>query len=181
MGLDMYLTKKTYIGAEYEHREVKADINITVMGKPVKIDPKKVSYIQESAMYWRKANHIHNWFVQNIQDGDDNCAEYPVSREELKALLDTCKKVANSLKESPTTKKKFKIGFSGGKDLFEDYDVFTNTEVAEELPPTSSGFFFGGTEYGRYYLKDLEETIKGLEEILADTDTNASYYYQSSW
>ena len=180
MGLDMYLTKKTYIGAEYEHREVKADINITVMGKPVKIDPKKVSYIQESAMYWRKANHIHDWFVRNVQDGEDNCAEYYVSKEKLQELLENCKEVAQSLKDSPIEKKKFKVGWNGKENLYEEFDVFTNTEVAEELLPTASGFFFGGTEYGRYYLENLEDTIKGLEEILASED-DASYYYQSSW
>ena len=180
MGLDMYLTKKTFIGAEYEHREVKADINITIMGKPIKIDPKKISYIQESAMYWRKANHIHDWFVRNVQDGEDNCAEYHVSKENLQALLNDCKQVAQSLKDSPTKKKKFKVGYNGKEDIYEEYDVFTNTEVAEELLPTASGFFFGGTEYGRYYLQEIEETIKGLEEILASED-DASYYYQSSW
>lgn len=181
MGLDMYLTRKIFIGAEYEHRKVEADINITIMGKPVKIDPKKISYIQESAMYWRKANHIHQWFVDHVQDGDDNCKEYDVSREELQKLLDTCKEVAESLKDSPIEKKKFKVGWNGKEDLYEEYDVFTNTEVAEELLPTASGFFFGGTEYGRYYLEEIEETIKSLEEILTDTDTNAHYCYQASW
>ena len=43
MGLDMYLTKKTYIGADYEHRKVKCKIDITIEGKKVAIDPSKVN------------------------------------------------------------------------------------------------------------------------------------------
>ena len=26
--------------------------------------------------YWRKSNQIHKWFVDNIQEGVDNCATY---------------------------------------------------------------------------------------------------------
>ena len=38
--------------------------------------------------YWRKANQIHAWFVDNVQQGNDNCGEYYVSHEKLKELLD---------------------------------------------------------------------------------------------
>lgn len=31
--------------------------------------------------YWRKANHIHNWFIKNVQNGKDDCSVYEVSRE----------------------------------------------------------------------------------------------------
>ncbi len=41
--------------------------------------------------YWRKANQIHKWFVDNVQGGEDNCGEYYVSREKLKELLTTCR------------------------------------------------------------------------------------------
>ena len=36
--------------------------------------------------YWRKSNAIHNWFVNNIQDGKDDCGLYPVSKEKIKEL-----------------------------------------------------------------------------------------------
>lgn len=44
MGLDMYLKKHTYIGAQYEHRNVNGKIEITEgsENKPVKIDFKRV-------------------------------------------------------------------------------------------------------------------------------------------
>ena len=41
--------------------------------------------------YWRKANQIHKWFVDNVQKGEDDCGEYYVSHEKLKELLTTCR------------------------------------------------------------------------------------------
>lgn len=154
MGLDMYLTKRIYVGAEYEHRNVKADINITVDGKPLKIDKKKITYIDQAAGYWRKANHIHDWFVQNVQGGEDDCKSYYVSEEQLRELLAECK----SIKESP--------------------------ETARETLPTKSGFFFGGTDYDEYYFKDIDRTIEIIEDLLAEKEGEHLPFdieYQASW
>ena len=37
----------------------------------------------EDVGYWRKANQIHNWFVQNVQGGEDDCGIYEVSQAKL--------------------------------------------------------------------------------------------------
>ena len=37
-------------------------------------------------MYWRKANQIHNWFVQNCQNGVDDCGRYAITVADLKKL-----------------------------------------------------------------------------------------------
>jgi len=153
MGLDMYLTKKIYIGANYEHNKVNAKIEITVDSKPLKINVGKVTYISEAAMYWRKANHIHNWFVQNCQDGEDNCQESNVSKEQLKELLKTCK------------------------------EVLADRSKAEELLPTGAGFFFGSTDYDEYYFGDIQETIEAIEPLIAEMEENYNIeaVYQASW
>lgn len=65
----MTLEKRIYIGAKYEHSNVQGKIEITT-GKdntPIKIDFRKVSSITEEVMYWRKANHIHKWFVEIVK------------------------------------------------------------------------------------------------------------------
>ena len=93
MGLDMYLYKKTYIGAQYEHRNVKGQIDITIGDKVVPIKFDRVCYVEESVGYWRKANAIHNWFVKNVQNGEDDCKDYYVSVENLKDLLNLCLEV----------------------------------------------------------------------------------------
>jgi hypothetical protein len=150
MGLDMYLEKRTYV-RQWEHQtpEEQYNVEVTKGGQPVKIDPKRVTYVIEEIGYWRKANEIHNWFVENVQYGDDNCAQYYVGSDKLAELLDLCKKVQ------------------------------ADNSLAEELLPTASGFFFGGTEYDEWYFKDIDNTIQILEEALADK--RGDYYYSSSW
>lgn len=46
--------------------------------------------VSVTALYWRKANQIHNWFVQSVQNGEDNCGEYYVTHEKLNELLSVC-------------------------------------------------------------------------------------------
>jgi hypothetical protein len=151
MGLDMYLNKRIYIGANYEHRNVNGLIKLTKgeENTPIDVDFKKVTYIIEQAGYWRKANHIHQWLVENVQDGEDDCKEYFVEEAKLQELLDICKKIK------------------------EDH------ELAAELLPCQAGFFFGGTEYDEYYFQNIDYTITILEEALKDK--SADYYYESSW
>ena len=40
--------------------------------------------------YWRKANAIHGWFVENVQNGQDDCGRYRVGRETLLRLQEAC-------------------------------------------------------------------------------------------
>ena len=156
MGLDMYLSKKSYIGANYEHRNVDLKIDVKIGDKEIKINPKKVSYILEEAAYWRKANHIHAWFVENCQGGEDDCREADVSLAKLKELIALCKEV-----------------FEKKDDAFSEANL-----------PTQRGFFFGGTEYGEYYYSAIEDTINMLTEAIADVDENdysIDFLYSSSW
>jgi hypothetical protein len=153
MGLDQYLSKKIYVGAKWEHRNVKAEVKIEADGKEMKVNPKRITYIIEEVGYWRKANQIHKWFVENVQGGKDDCEEYYVGIEGLKELLEACRQV---------------------KD---------NWETGKELLPTQEGFFFGSTEYDEYYKQDIEDTIEIIEGILKEEEEGArgDYYYSSSW
>ena len=94
----MYLNKKIYIGAEYDFNAIEGKIEITRHGKPIPINFNKVTYITEEAVYWRKANQIHKWFVDNIQNGVDDCGEYYVSKENLEALLKTINNLFEEVK-----------------------------------------------------------------------------------
>lgn len=106
--------------------------------------------------YWRKANHIHKWFVDKVQGGDDDCEYYKVTKDNLLNLKATCDKVL-SLK---------------GMD----------EEKIKEILPTESGFFFGSTAYDEYYFSDVEETIKIIIDVLKTTDFEKELVvYRSSW
>jgi hypothetical protein len=181
MGLDMYLHKKTYV-KNWEHMspEELHEVSVKKNGQEIPhIKKERVSSIEESVAYWRKANHIHQWFVDNVQDGEDNCREYYVDREQLQELVDTCKKVKESLENSPKKKVQVEVGWQNGQKMYDDVEVFEDTSVAEELLPTQPGFFFGGTEYDQWYVKDLDNTINQLEPLLQEE--GGDFYYQSSW
>jgi len=179
MGLDMYLEKRIYIGANYEHRNIKGTIDIKQDKKKIKINFDKISEITEQAGYWRKANAIHNWFVQNVQEGNDNCADYYVSQKQLKELKDLCEKVIKSLKKSKTKTIKVESGWANGKKTFINEKVFLDTTLADKLLPTQEGFFFGSTDCNKWYLEELENTVEILDEAIKDE--TSSFYYSSSW
>jgi len=188
MGLDMYLTKKTYIGAQYDHMKVKGRVQITAGDKKVPIKFKRVQEITESVAYWRKANAIHSWFVENVQSGKDDCEEYPVSIEQLKELVSLCKKVKESVKlVDGTINNGYTFENGVEKPILAKGKVIVDASEAEDLLPTQGGFFFGSTDYDEYYMQDVDDTIKLLEplikEIEKEKESNvySTIYYQSSW
>jgi len=185
MGLDMYLNKKTYVKYWEHNGDDNYEIIIKKHNKIVKeIDPKKISEITEQVMYWRKANAIHKWFVDNVQNGEDDCKEYYVSIEKLKELRDVCENVLiesqlvegiveNGQFANAETKGKLKPNLELGK-VIKDYSY------ADKHLPTASGFFFGGTNYDEWYYNDVKETLLFLNEELKK-ENREGYYYQSSW
>lgn len=134
MGLDQYLTAKLYT-SKYSDNEIREKLKVVI---PDIYDSGNLDYIKVvfEVGYWRKANQIHRWFVENVQDGEDDCKDYYVSREQLIDLMNKCKMVLES------------------------------KENAEEILPTQEGFFFGGTEYDDYYFETCEDTIKIIEKCL---------------
>ena len=139
--------------------------------------------ITDNVAYWRKANQIHKWFVDNVQDGIDNCGNYLLTKEDVEELLHTTKLVLDSC-ELIDGKVTNGYRFENGKEvpILEYGKVIADTNVAEELLPSSSGFFFGSTDYDQWYYKDLVNTIEQLEKILEETDFDKEYlFYNSSW
>lgn len=158
MGLDMYLTKRTYVkNWDHHPEEQHYDISVKQGGEVVThIQPVCISYIIEEVGYWRKANAIHMWFVKNCQGGEDDCRDAYVDIDRLKELLEIVQTVIASR------------------------DIVDNASKAEELLPTSSGFFFGSTDYNEYYIDNLKLTVKILIDALADGG-KGEFYYRSSW
>lgn len=181
MGLDMYMSKKTYV-KQWSHNKKSEQFTVNVKKgtkKYDKIKPERVSHVVEEVAYWRKFNALHNWFVNECADGEDNCQEIYIG-EKLPELLETLLKVKEVYENSPKKKIQVKSGFSNGKETFYEVEVPEDTDTLDELFPTSSGFFFGGTEYDEYYIQQVNETIELIEGLLKE-DENGDYYYQASW
>ena len=145
--------EKKYSMKEWCGREKPSDELINHYSEFVTNDKYGFINIKEEVAYWRKANAIHQWFVDNVQDGEDDCVAH---RELTKGDLLTLSNLA--------------------------YKVYINPDIAEDLLPTQSGFFFGNTEYNDWYMENLKSTIEQINSILATTDFNTeALYYVSSW
>lgn len=148
----MYLRRHTYVGEHIFDKNVSKP-KIKVEG----VDASKVTYVIEEAIYWRKANAIHNWFVNNAQDDSDNGSNYRVSREILQEL------------------------YNDVDDLLKKKDSKNILEKVHSVLPRASGFFFGSTEVDEHYWETLEFTRDELKEILDRKDDMSEYYYHASW
>jgi len=181
----MYLAKKTYVkNWDFEKDKAKKwSVSVKRGGKVVKdIKPERVEYIVESVGYWRKANAIHKWFVENcVRDTDWQGSGVEVSRTDLEVLLGLCERVlAGSELVEGMIKNGSRTSGKGWEDIMEKGKYIKDPSIAIELLPTTSGFFFGSTDYNEYYYQDIEETAKMIKGLLAEPD-NGEFEYSASW
>jgi hypothetical protein len=182
MGLDMYLEKKIFLGTDWDNKRKSQEVEVEDWSdNKIKIDLKDVREISFDAGYWRKANAIHNWFVENVQDGVDDCGDYGVSREQLKELLGIVNRV---LKASVLVDGEIQNGSksteNGWEPIMEKGKYVKNPGVAKNLLPTNiDGCFFGSGDYDQFYINGLKDTKKILEKALRDKV--GDYHYSSSW
>ena len=163
MGLDMYLSKKYYV-KNWDHFSPEKRWSVTVSrggeSYPL-ISSDKIEEVSVEVAYWRKANQIHRWFVQNVQKGNDDCGHYWVSRKTLEELLSVVNSVLDSFAASSVKK--------------------LDVAVAKDKLPSQEGFFFGSTDYDEGYLDDLKYTKEILTQALSAEDIDGEFYYHSSW
>lgn len=180
MGLDMYLYRKTYLPTYGQHK-----LNVEVKGDIDKIKPAiksdKIEYIDEEIAYWRKANAIHNFIVQNAADGVDECQVIEVSTDLLQDLVNRCKRILN---ESKIGKREESVYSMVTKtEEVRTFEYLEDTTLAQELLPTQAGFFFGSTEFDDWYIEQLRNTIDQIEPYISEDADNgySTFYYEASW
>lgn len=135
MGLDMYLSRIVDNGKDGKGRQ---------------------SYTKTDVMYWRKANAIHQWFVDNVSQGEDDCGVYELTGNMLKQLRNKCEEAIN------------------------------DPSNASEILPTQEGFFFGSTEYDERYFDLLRETVDAIDGLFCEYEPEdwfgtCWYEYHASW
>jgi len=157
MGLDMYLHIRKHVAGydwySQESKDLYRKVIELVDTNNLQNEESKSVTIEFESMYWRKANAIHGWFVENIQNGEDNCEKYSVLPEMLHELVQDCKEVLN------------------------------NPGKAEELLPVKEGFFFGSYAYDDWYFNYVRYTAERLSQLLKVVENDPSVWltYQSSW
>ena len=134
MGLDMYL-----------YRQKKLRENDDAYNELAKKTSKQI-------MYWRKANQIRSWIINNTSYEDDwNCEVVELSKETLEKLVSDCEIVLN------------------------------NHDKAKELFPVSIKFFFGSISYDEHYYKQLKYTMQEIKKILEETDFETESIIYTEW
>ena len=108
----------------------------------------------DEVAYFRKYNHLVAWVDKNVQEVG-NCDYIKITREQLQQLLNDAKEALKAYQE----------------------DDF---EKIEEIMPTTSGCFFGDTEYDDYYERKIKNTIKQVEDIL-NTYPDKEFIFQADW
>lgn len=158
--------KYTKVGESYGHGEIeiafknvetKDIVNVTITDedfdkfKIIEMEKGIVYLKPKEEIYWRKSNWLRQWMIDNADYPEDgNCIDWLVSNEKLKKLIDDINNVLN------------------------------NKEKAKDILSTSSGFFFGDTDYNNYYFTDLETTQRELLKLNLDSDDN-DYFYSEWW
>ena len=156
MGLDMYLyLKENKYTSSLREKELIYPSELQELEKDIRdwnFASKDIEIYYQIG-YWRKANAIHKWFVDECGEGVDECQKIYVPLAKLKELQ---KKVDKVLK---------------------------NHDLAPKELPTEDGFFFGTTEYSDWYFDDLEYTKQLLAKIIPFVETHDKYelIYQASW
>jgi len=143
-------------GTKMEDKKLNADYTIltSLMGaNNWAYDPNELAFASVSIQvgYWRKVNAVHNWFVQELADGEDRCQPIYVPRSSLVDLKIICER------------------------------ILKDNELADELLPTGAGFFFGNTDYDEWYFHGIEKTAKIVTKLIEDVPEGWSFEYQASW
>lgn len=100
---------------------------------------------------WRKANQIRQWFVTRFDKDDDAQLKITLTGDDIDALISDIEQVL------------------GDKQL------------APNLLPTSSGFFFGSTDYDIYYFGELKDTLQYLKNDFEYDFDNEQLFYTEWW
>lgn len=151
----MYLSAEKFISGYDNDKDENFNKILDLMNLD-ESDVEKSATLKITVGYWRKANAIHNWFVQNVQNGEDNCGTYYVTKEKLLELRTDVQAALDQIEAGDPT-------------------------AASNILPPISGFFFGDTEVDEWYKHSLENTLVIIDKCLGPKFKGYGFYYQSSW
>ena len=161
MGLDMYLEARKYVGQDHysngkstPNPEYTALVALAPKGLTDNVELFGGANLSLTVGYWRKANAIHGWFVNELANGVDECQEIYVPREKLVELRELCA------------------------------SVIKQPAMAGDILPPQDGFFFGSNGIDEWYLKDMQLTIDIIDNVLnsvPEDEYGWSFSYRASW
>lgn len=148
--VEEYVSRKDYKKDYTEDNKAFNDIvSVLELGDIVEEDSWTGLTVQIPVGYWRKANAIHGWIVNEFAGGEDNCQQIYIPRKGMEDLRDLC------------------------------HAVITDPDKALEALPPTAGFFFGSYSIDDWYLQDLKYTYDLLTRLLSNQKIDSFIYQAS--
>lgn len=105
-------------------------------------NPSDERHENEEVGYFRKVNFLVQFFENNYGFSGESFDYLPVDKEMLTDLIERCNA------------------------------VIVDPSKAQELLPTCSGFFFGSTDYDKYYFEDVKQVRDTCERLITEVLPN---------
>ena len=155
MGLDVYISKKIFIGAMYKSCGITGEIRLFSRGKEIPVVLENVSFIIEQLYHGRKTWWLLEWLNRELPVGVSGVGEdREISREDLIRLSCDCAEVLRHKDE---------------QDFNAVCREHLGCQVNEDLDEESKGIL----------LQDIQELKEGLERALGDQDV--TFMVSASW
>ena len=93
MGLDIYISKKTFIGAMFHASGVNGIISLTKRGKQIPIKLRRVAYVIEDIYHGSKTYWLLDWLNRELPEELMNAKECEISEDVMDRIHRGCVEV----------------------------------------------------------------------------------------
>ena len=90
MGLDIYLSKKIFIGAMYISRGITGSVSLFSRGKKIPVRLERLAYVIEDIYHGRKTHWLHHWLDIELPECLGNAEDQEISEDLLDRLHQAC-------------------------------------------------------------------------------------------
>ena len=90
MGLDIYLSKKTFIGAMFDSCGISGIISIKKRGRKIPIKFRRLAYVIEDIYHGRKTHWLHQWLDIELPETLGNAEGQEISEDLIDRLHKAC-------------------------------------------------------------------------------------------
>ena len=90
MGLDIYLSKKIFIGAMFISRGITGSVSLFSRGKKIPVRLERLAYVIEDIYHGRKTHWLHHWLDIELPECLGNAEDQEISKGLMDRLHDAC-------------------------------------------------------------------------------------------
>ena len=93
MGLDIYFSKKTFIGAKYKSQAITGSLSLFNRGKKIPVRLERLTYVIEDIFHGSKTHWLHNWLNTELPEYLGNAEDQEISEDLMDRLHQACVEV----------------------------------------------------------------------------------------